>query len=82
VIAGSYVKKAMTGDTALNDGFTCRDVRRRECRQIYGHEVLKTSWPLAVLLPVRQDMENLEVTKSAWASPAPWVEVVARRRGW
>ena len=45
------------------------------------HDDLNTSWPLGILPPVRHAMESQEVTKSAWASPAPWVEVVARSRG-
>src|SRR5918996_5858573 len=48
---------------------------------IRTHEDLKSSWPLGILPPVRQGMEIPEVTNSAWASPAPWAEVVARSRG-
>jgi hypothetical protein len=41
---------------------------------------LKNLWPVGILPTASQAVEIPEVTNRAWASPAPWADVVIQNR--
>jgi hypothetical protein len=78
-------QKTMRGETALTHGCWCD--RLYEGRQrVWSpgsrtHQDLKISCQPVPLPSVSQGRGILKATKSQWARPAPWAEVVAWSRG-